>query len=78
MLAVAGGGARNPALMESVARAVAPLRVVKTDELGVPSQAREAIAFAIMGAYRMRELPNVLPSATGAHQAVRAGVVHLP
>ncbi len=78
MLAVAGGGARNPALMESVARAVAPLRVVKTDELGVPSQAREAIAFAIMGAYRMRELPNVLPSATGAHHAVRGGVVHLP
>ena len=78
MLAVAGGGARNPALFESVARAVAPLRVVKTDELGVPSQAREAIAFAIMGAYRMRELPNVLPSATGAHQAVRGGVVHLP
>jgi len=78
MLAVAGGGARNPALFESVARAVAPLRVVKTDELGVPSQAREAIAFAIMGAYRMRELPNVLPSATGARQAVRGGVVHLP
>jgi anhydro-N-acetylmuramic acid kinase len=78
MLAVAGGGARNPALMESVARAVAPLPVVKTDELGVPSQAREAIAFAIMGAYRMRELPNVLPSATGARQAVRAGAVHLP
>src|SRR5207249_12125505 len=46
MLAVAGGGARNPALMESLARAVAPLRVVNTDELGVPSQAREAIAFA--------------------------------
>ncbi|MDP9251732.1 MAG: anhydro-N-acetylmuramic acid kinase [Chloroflexota bacterium] len=78
LLAVAGGGARNATLMESLARAVAPLRVVKTDELGVPSQAREAIAFAIMGAYRMRELPNILPSATGARQAVRGGAVHLP
>lgn len=78
VLAVAGGGARNATLMESLARAVAPLRVVKTDELGVPSQAREAIAFAIMGAYRMRELPNILPSATGARQAVRGGAVHLP
>jgi anhydro-N-acetylmuramic acid kinase len=77
-LAVAGGGARNPALMESLARAVAPLRVVKTDELGVPSQAREAIAFAIMGAYRLRGLPNILPSATGARHAVRGGAVHLP
>jgi anhydro-N-acetylmuramic acid kinase len=78
VLAVAGGGARNATLMESLARAVAPLRMVKTDELGVPSHAREAIAFAIMGAYRMRELPNILPSATGARQAVRGGVVHLP
>jgi anhydro-N-acetylmuramic acid kinase len=78
VLAVAGGGARNAALMESITRAVAPLRVVKTDELGVPSHAREAIAFAIMGAYRLRELPNILPSATGARHAVRGGVVHLP
>ncbi|MEX2047264.1 MAG: anhydro-N-acetylmuramic acid kinase [Chloroflexota bacterium] len=78
MLAVAGGGARNETLMESLARAVAPLRVVKTDELGVPSHAREAIAFAIMGAYRMRDLPNVLRGATGARRAVRGGAVHLP
>jgi anhydro-N-acetylmuramic acid kinase len=78
VLAVAGGGARNATLMDSLARAVAPLRVVKTDELGVPSHAREAIAFAIMGAYRMRDLPNILPSATGARQAVRGGAVHLP
>jgi anhydro-N-acetylmuramic acid kinase len=78
MLAVAGGGARNPTLMESLAREVAPLRVVKTDELGVPSQAREAIAFAIMAAYRLRDLPNILPSATGARRPVRGGAVHLP
>ncbi len=77
-LAVAGGGARNATLMESLARAVAPVRVIKTDELGVPSHAREAIAFAIMGAYRLRELPNILPRATGARQAVRGGAVHLP
>jgi len=57
---------------------VTPLRVVKTDELGVPSNAREAIGFAIMGAYRLRELFNVLPSATGALEAVRGGAVHLP
>jgi anhydro-N-acetylmuramic acid kinase len=78
VLAVAGGGARNATLMQSLTRAVAPLRVVKTDELGVPSQAREAIAFAILGAYRLRELPNVLPGATGARQAARGGAVHLP
>jgi anhydro-N-acetylmuramic acid kinase len=64
--------------MESLMHAVAPLRVVKTDELGIPSNAREAIGFAIMGAYRLREMPNILPSATGAREAVRGGSVHLP
>ncbi len=78
MLAVAGGGARNATLVESLTRAVAPLRVVTTDELGVPSHAREAIGFAIMGAYRMQGLPNVIPNATGARHAVCGGAVHLP
>ena len=77
-LIVAGGGARNPALMEALARRLAPLRVVPSDDVGVPAEAREAVAFAIMGAYRLRELPNTIPSATGARQAVRAGAVHLP
>ncbi len=77
-LVVAGGGGRNAALMESLARDVAPLRVVPSDELGVPSEAREAIAFAILGAYRLRGLANTLPRATGAREAVRAGAVHLP
>ncbi len=77
-LIVAGGGARNATLVESLARELAPLRVVRSDEVGVPSGAREAIAFAIMGAYRLRELPNTIPSATGARHAVRAGAVHLP
>ncbi len=77
-LAVAGGGARNPTLMDALATSVAPLAVITTDSLGVPSAAREAIAFAILGAYRMKGLPNTLPSATGARHAVRGGAVHLP
>jgi anhydro-N-acetylmuramic acid kinase len=77
-LVVAGGGSRNSALMDALAKDLAPLRVVRSDELGIPSSAREAIAFAILGAYRLRELSNTLPRATGARQAVRAGAVHLP
>jgi len=41
-------------------------------------EAREAVAFAILGAYRLRGEPNVLPRCTGASRAVSAGAVHQP
>jgi len=75
---VGGGGARNVTLMRMVADAVAPVPLEMTDTFGVPSAYREAIAFAILGAYRLRGLPNTLPSATGASRAVSGGALHLP
>jgi anhydro-N-acetylmuramic acid kinase len=77
---VAGGGARNPTLMRMLAAELAPeVKMVETtDAHGVPSAYREAIAFAILGAYRLRGLPNTLPRATGASRAVSAGALHLP
>jgi anhydro-N-acetylmuramic acid kinase len=75
---VAGGGARNPTLMRMLAAAVAPAPLELTDNFGVPAAYREAIAFAVLGAYRLRGLPNTLPSATGAARAVSGGALHLP
>jgi anhydro-N-acetylmuramic acid kinase len=77
-LIVAGGGARNPTLVKALRAAVAPLTVRTSDELGIPVTSREAIAFAILGAYRMRGQPNVLPGATGASRAVSGGAIHQP
>jgi len=77
-LLAAGGGSRNPTLMRALADAIAPIPLEKTDAHGVPSAYREAIAFAILGAYRLRGLPNILPSATGASRAVSGGALHLP
>ena len=77
-LLVAGGGARNPALMKMLAAAVAPVPVESTDGHGIPSSHREAIAFAILGAYRLRGQPNTLPRATGASAAVSSGALHIP
>jgi anhydro-N-acetylmuramic acid kinase len=75
---VAGGGAANSALVDRLVDAFAPTAVRRVDELGVPSEAREAIAFAILAVYRLRGLPNTLPRVTGASRAVSAGAVHLP
>ena len=75
---VAGGGARNPTLLRMLAETLAPIPLETTDAFGVPSAYHEAIAFAILGAYRLRGLPNTLPSATGATRAVSGGALHLP
>ena len=76
-LVIAGGGARNATLVERLG-ARTKLRVRVSDELGIPAEAREAIAFAILGAYRLRGEPNTLPRCTGASRAVSAGAVHAP
>ena len=76
-LLVAGGGAANPTLLARIG-ARTGLEPRPTDELGVPARAREAMAFAILGAYRMRGQPNTLPRCTGASRAVSAGAIHRP
>lgn len=75
---VGGGGSANAALMSGVAAAVAPVPIRPTDELGIPTEAREAVAFAILALYRLRGLPNTLPRVTGARHAVSAGAIHQP
>lgn len=77
-LIVAGGGAANGAMMQALRAAVAPITVRPMDELGVPAPSREALAFAILGAYRLAGLPNTLPRCTGASRAVCAGALHAP
>jgi len=54
------------------------LPIRSTDDLGIPAEAREAAAFAILGAYRLRGEPNTLPKCTGASRAVSAGAIHRP
>lgn len=76
-LVVAGGGARNPILVAAIGERTG-LAVRASDELGVPAEAREAAAFAILGAYRLRGEPNTLPRCTGASRAVSAGAIHAP
>ncbi len=69
----AGGGVRNPTLTGRLAALGAGRwRLRTTDELGVPAQAKEAYAFALLGWLSWHGLPGALPSVTGA---VRAAVL---
>ena len=65
-LVVGGGGTRNPVLMARIAALVAPCRVRLIDEFGLPSEAKEAYAFAVMGYLTVHGLPGTLAGATGA------------
>ncbi len=65
-LVVSGGGVRNPVLMAGLRRELTDVRIVRSDEFGAPSDAKEAIAFALIGWLTAHELPGTVPSATGA------------
>ncbi len=76
-LFVSGGGTRNRTLMEMIRSEVAEggVEVLTTEAVGLPSQAKEAVAFAVL-AYQSwhREASNV-PGATGAGREVVLGKV---
>lgn len=70
-----GGGTRNPALMAALREELPGIAVRTSDELGVPSQAKEALAFAVLGWHTWHGLPGVLPGATGARRPSVLGSV---
>jgi len=74
-LLVGGGGARNPFVMESLAAALPDATVEPFDAAGVPSQAAEAMAFALMGRNTLLGIPNHLPRTTGASRAAVLGEI---
>lgn len=65
-LVVSGGGAKNPTLEAAITRAVAPIRVLRFDDLFFDGEAKEAVAFALMGFLHLRGRAGNVPSATGA------------
>jgi anhydro-N-acetylmuramic acid kinase len=65
-LVLAGGGSKNPALAEAIARAVAPMRVTRFDDLFFDGEAKEAVAFALLGYLHLTGRSGNVPGATGA------------
>jgi anhydro-N-acetylmuramic acid kinase len=74
---VSGGGSKNGTLMRMLREELAPLkmRVRTSDDFGLPSEAKEAVAFALMAYQTWRRLPSNVPSATGTKCSAILGKV---
>ncbi|WP_058302063.1 anhydro-N-acetylmuramic acid kinase [Gorillibacterium timonense] len=81
-LIAGGGGSYNPVLMaalrEEMAAKGAPVPVITQEEIGGNSDAKEAIAFALLADCTMAGLPGNLPSVTGASRLAVLGKISLP
>jgi anhydro-N-acetylmuramic acid kinase len=76
-MVASGGGTKNGTLMRMTRDELLPLKVrVKTSaEFGLPSEAKEAVAFAMLAYQTWRRLPSNVPAATGAKSAAILGKV---
>lgn len=72
---VSGGGAQNATLMSRLQSHLESARVEPLDALGIPADAKEAVAFAILGYETLRERAANVPRATGASRAVALGAI---
>jgi anhydro-N-acetylmuramic acid kinase len=74
---VAGGGAKNKTLMKMLANELTPLglRIRFSEDFGLPSEAKEATAFALLAYQTWNRQPSNIPSATGARRPVILGKI---
>jgi anhydro-N-acetylmuramic acid kinase len=74
---VSGGGARNRTLMAMLAKRLEPMRCIvrESEKFGLPAEAKEAAAFALLAWQTWHKLPGNVPAATGAARPVILGQV---
>ena len=74
---VSGGGVNNPTLMAMLRNEIASLGIELhfSDEFGLPAEAKEAVAFALLAHETWHRRPSNVPSATGAKRAAILGKI---
>ncbi len=74
-LIASGGGVNNRAIVKWLHALLPGVAIRTTDELGVPSSAKEALVFALLGCATLDGVPSNVPSATGAQRSVILGSI---
>jgi anhydro-N-acetylmuramic acid kinase len=71
-----GGGTKNKCLMNALRDELGSAASLRTtDECGIPSDAKEAVAFALLGAATLDGIPSNVPSCTGARRPAVLGSI---
>ncbi len=70
-----GGGVRNPVLMQMLEEGFAPSQVCTHARFGIPDDAKEALAFALLGYETLQHKPCNVPAATGASRPAILGQI---
>ncbi|MCK9409497.1 MAG: anhydro-N-acetylmuramic acid kinase [Bacteroidetes bacterium] len=76
-LIISGGGSKNRMLVNALQRYFAPTKILFSSELGVPSDSKEALCFALLANDTISGIPTNIPSVTGAKQRTVLGVIAL-
>jgi anhydro-N-acetylmuramic acid kinase len=77
-LIVSGGGSHNPLLLGQIAAGLQGVKVVPSSAFGVPEDAKEAFAFAVLAHETYQGRPANIPRATGAKAPAILGKVCFP
>ena len=74
-LVVSGGGAKNPLVVAQLSAALGRIEFIPSSRFGIPEDAKEAFAFALLAYETFHHRPSNLPSATGAHRPAVLGKI---
>ncbi len=70
-----GGGTQNPALVQMLRNRLAPVPVLKHEDIGLDSNNKEALVFAMLAHETWHARPGMHPALTGAHYPVVLGQI---
>ena len=77
-IVLCGGGSRNHYLANRLRSHLPNIELLTTDELGIDTAYKEAIAMAVLAYWRWHDQPGNLPEVTGADQAIPLGKIYQP
>ncbi|HEY3840072.1 MAG TPA: anhydro-N-acetylmuramic acid kinase [Bryobacteraceae bacterium] len=76
-LIASGGGVHNPTLLSQIQSLLPQATLATASDFGIDSDAKEAIAFALMAHETWHRRPSNIPSATGARHSAILGKLSL-
>jgi len=74
-IVISGGGIKNKTLITFLKKLLPSVKIISSDKYGLPSKYKEAILFALLGYTCLKQIPNNIPSCTGARKKVVTGKI---